>query len=340
MSHVITSIPLRTTMQILRGVELFEMLPEGELRQLATAGEIEDLGPGQMLFDAGDPADRLHVVIDGALEILRATPDHHDRVPVAYLAGGEAIGTVALLTGSRRESGCRAPERAQVWTLTRTAFEKFANRRSGYWRTIAKVFARRHETMARQERRPGLRKELAGRLKFFDMPTVVQTLVSTRQTGILGVVDDTGKVFAEVLLRHGSIERARARALEGENAFYEIFLAELDGQFYFRSVVDPDANAVSRVPIRPSAMTLLMQAVRLLDELPAARARLPDPGKAYLTQVSELNWDDAQTLGAARAIFDHLQTPRKLETLAGRVPCNSLTLYQIAARLHSTGQIG
>ncbi|MBZ0170927.1 MAG: DUF4388 domain-containing protein, partial [Phycisphaerales bacterium] len=244
-----------------------------------------------------------------------------------------------LLTGSRRESGGRAPERAQVWTLTRSEFEKFANKKPGYWRTIAKVFAQRHETMVRQERRPGLRKELAGRLKFFDMPTVVQTLVSTRQTGVLGVIDEGGRIFAEVLLRHGSIERARARSLEGEDAFYEIFLASLDGQFYFRSVVDPDPNAVSRLPIRPSSMTLLMQAVRLVDELPAARARIPEPAKAYVAQTPELEWSDDATLEIAKTIFDRMQTPRKIPALTGKVPCNSLTLYETVATLIETKQI-
>jgi CRP-like cAMP-binding protein len=323
----------------LRNLELFEMLPDDDLKKLISEGTLEGLGSGKLLFDAGDPGDRIHVILEGALEIIRATPDHPERVPVAYLSPGEIIGDMALLTGTLRRSGGRVPEKLAVWTLTRKAFENFAGEMPGYWRAIAKVFARRHETFITHVRQEKRRKELSGRLEFFDLPTVVQTLVSANQTGVLTVVDDHGDTFAEVVLVNGAVERARSGMLEGEDAFYEIFLAGIQGQFFFRTMANPNPDSISETAISRGTITLLMEALRLVDELPAVRNRLPDPDKAYVSQTDEVEWSEEDTAEAATLIFNHLRTPMKLERLTGKVPCSTFTLHEIAATLFQTDQI-
>jgi hypothetical protein len=323
----------------LRNLELFEMLAEADLDRLIAAGKLEGLGSGMLLFDAGDPGDRIHIVLEGALEIIRATPDNPERIPVAYISPGEIIGDMALLTGTPRQSGGRVPEKLAVWTLTRKAFEDFAASVPGYWRAIAKVYARRHETFITHmyQQPPG--KQLSGRLEFFDLPTVVQTLVSANQTGVLTLLDDDGGTFAEVLLVDGAVERARSGRLEGEEAFYEIFLAGIQGQFFFRTMTSPRADAISKVPVRHTTINLLMEALRLVDELPAVRNRLPDPGKAYVAQTDEVDWSEDETAEVAAMIFDQLRTPRKLDRLVGKVPCSTFTIHEIAATLFQTDQI-
>lgn len=332
----------RELLRALRKVELFGALSGEELKRFAEAGQIMGLGPGDTLFSRSDPADRIHLILDGVIEITRATKEQRDPVPVAYLTAGELIGDMALLTEAKRRSGARVPESAQVWTLTRTAFEVLASDVPGFGMAVARVFAHRLEDFIKHLRRQQARgKELSGHLRYFDMPTVVQTLVSSTQSGILTIVDGNGLTFAEVLLVDGKIERARCGVLHGHVAFYEIFVGPEDGQFHFRSVAAPDPDATSPTPVTLPAMSLLMEAMRLVDELPELRASLPDERTALEATVGpgDLQWDDEETLATAERLLFELRSPQPLEDLLGRLPCSTFELFRVAAGLHASEQI-
>jgi len=326
----------------LRAVELFRNLSKESLLKVAKEGKVMTLGPGDVLFSPGDPADRIHLIRDGVIEITRATPEDPTPTPVAYLTAGELIGDMALLTGSPRRSGARVPESASLWTLTSAGFEVLAAEIPEYGMAIAKVFARRLENFIKHMRRQqARRKELAGHLEYFDMPTVVQTLVSSSQTGILTVTDSAGKPFAEVLLLEGAVKRARCAHLDGEEAFYEMFLGPEGGQFHFRTVADPDPEASGKTEITLSAMNLLMQAMKLVDELPETFSRLPDaelPLKATV-KPRKLRWEDAETRGVAKRVLTALRSPTKIEDLTGKTPCSTYLVYKVVAELYETQQI-
>jgi hypothetical protein len=137
----------------------------------------------------------------------------------------------------------------------------------------------------------------------------------------------------------GCIERARTGLLEGEDAFHELFLANGDGRFFFRTVADPDPETVSQVPIHPTSINLLMEAVRRLDEVASLRDALPDADKAYVTQTHELDWNEERTRPLADKVFALLQTPRKLVPVARRIPASTHAVLQVAVELYETEQI-
>jgi CRP-like cAMP-binding protein len=321
-------------------VEVFENLSDDELARVADAGDVREVGAGEVLFRPGDSSDRMHVVLRGAVEIVRATPDQPEPGPVAYISPGEIIGDMALFTGAVRRSGARVPETALLWSISRQAFEQLVEAFPGYGLTLARIFARRLEAFI-TDMRAQRRKELTGHLRYFDMLTVVQTLVSSNQTGVLTILDGNGANFGNVLLRRGEIDRARCGRLHGEEAFYEIFLGPEDGEFHFRTVIPADGGAISAATIKPTAMSLLMEAMRLLDELPRLRQRLDGDRRTFQATVSHnrLAWEDARTEPVARALLAALKMPRPLCELAGEVTCSTFTLYQVAARLEDTEQI-
>jgi hypothetical protein len=231
------------------------------------------------------------------------------------------------------------PEWARVWTLTQDEFEDLAVDLPGYGMELARMFARRLQELISHMRRQARRKELAGKLKYFDMPTVVQTLITAGQTGLLTFMGDSGEIVAEVLLKGGTVDRARCGKLDGDEAFHEIFLHKDDGEFYFRNLMEPDPEAVSAVPIMTPAMHLMMEAMRRADELNEMRERYQGTSRIYSACTDELQWDDRQTVNAAAAILAALRVPQPLERLRGRVPCSSYALYLIASKLLETGQI-
>ncbi len=319
-------------LELLRGVDLFAMLSEADLECVIAAGQRRRLGPGDYLFQAGDPPDSIHVILAGVIEVVRSTPDNPQPTPVVYLSPGEVIGDMALFTGAARRSAGRVPEFADILTLTRPAFEQLTRSFPGYGLQLAVVFARRLEGFINHMRGQKRRKELSGKLKFFDLPTVLQTLVTSRRTGVLTITDDDDKTYAEVLLRDGTVARARCGLLEGEEAFYELFHTHDGGEFFFRTE-DTGEDRISKVEISRTAMNLLMEAMRLVDELPSLRRRLPDPNKPYQARTDNLQWKEEDTIAAAREVLAMLRKPHPIADLIGYVPCSTFTLYRVAAEL-------
>ena len=326
--------------EILQTVDLFESISEEYLLDIAAAGEVRVLERGQTLFKRGDESDRIYLVMDGAIEIVRSTSDQPEPVPVAYITPGELIGDMALFTGTPRGSDARIPEIAMVWELTREQFEEQAERIPGYGMQLTRMFAHRMQELITHMRRQSKRKELTGKLCHFDMPTVVQTLINAKQNGLLSFMDDEGKTFAEVMLASGAIDRVWCGPLHGAEAFTEIFLSRDEGEFTFRSVQDLDPEAISDVPITMPSHHLLMEAMRLADELEKLREELPDTKRNFEATTTSLKWDGKDDAAIAQAILRLLRSPRQLEGLHEQVPCSTYTLFRVASILIDTGQVG
>jgi CRP-like cAMP-binding protein len=198
---IVTEEPVPTAtaiVHLLQCVDLFAMLSDADLERVIAVGQLRRLNQGDYLFKGGDPPDSIHVILAGAIEVVRSTPDNPEPTPVAYISPGEAISDMALFTGAKRRSAGRVPEFADVLTLPKPAFKELAGSIPGYGLDIAGVFAKRLEGFINQMRGQKRQKELSGKLKFFDLPTVVQTLVSANQTGVLAIVGDKGRTVAEV----------------------------------------------------------------------------------------------------------------------------------------------
>ena len=106
---------------VLGRIPLFQGLPTTDLEQIAAVVGRRELHAGEFLFREGDPDDRLYVVHDGAVEILRERPlGDHERLAVKR--GGEAFGERSLLDEGPRSASVRAVEESRLLSLSRTDF--------------------------------------------------------------------------------------------------------------------------------------------------------------------------------------------------------------------------
>jgi CRP/FNR family cyclic AMP-dependent transcriptional regulator len=96
----------------LGGIALFAGLPESDLERLASAADRRRLADTEVLFEQGEPASTLYVVVDGGL-ILRATGNGRS-VIVQTLGPGEVVGWVAMREGATALSTGRAVGRTTV----------------------------------------------------------------------------------------------------------------------------------------------------------------------------------------------------------------------------------
>jgi CRP-like cAMP-binding protein len=322
---------------VLRGSDLFENQPTEVLKAVLAQGQFAEFGPGEVVFRQGEQGDRLYIVKSGVLEVLTTPTDGAEAQPVAYLGTGEVLGELALLTGSPRSATVRSPERAAVFSLAKPVFLDLMDTLPAFSRNLCLVLARRLEATTLKLPK-GSTKQLQGNLRFFDLATVIQTLIASQQTGSLLVSQDGGKQrIAELFFFKGNIARAKVRQLTGDDAVFQLFQAPLEGEFSFtgRSVQEDEVQTDITMP----AISLLMESVRLQDELPLLKEKLPDPVRVYRQKVPQLQWSDGETVDLAAAVWSRLKKGASMNDLLRDIPRCSYAIYKTMAGLLETRQM-
>lgn len=104
-------------------IPLFSTLPRSDLERMARVVREREVGPGEFLFREGDQDNRLYMVLEGALEILRERPlGDHQRLVVKR--AGQALGEKSLLYEAPRSVSVRALEASRLLTLSRPDFDQ------------------------------------------------------------------------------------------------------------------------------------------------------------------------------------------------------------------------
>jgi hypothetical protein len=165
---------------------------------------------------------------------------------------------------------------------------------------------------------------------------VIQTLISSHQTGALVVTQDKHKL-AEMFFYHGNIARARYRQLVGDDAVFQLFQSPVEGDFSFtgRDVREDEVQSEVSMP----AISLLMESVRMQDELPLLKQRLPDAERVFRQKAAHLAWDEPESIELAAAVWSRLKKGASLAELQRDVPRSTYSLYRTVATLLEDEQI-
>ncbi|MEO7371770.1 MAG: Crp/Fnr family transcriptional regulator [Ilumatobacteraceae bacterium] len=102
---------------LLAHTEFFADAPIEVLAAIAAAGREQHLIRGDVLFQEGDIADSLHLVLRGRLAIAIANPIDHRETVVALMEPGDLLGEMAMLDGGPRSAMARALEPSAVLTI-------------------------------------------------------------------------------------------------------------------------------------------------------------------------------------------------------------------------------
>ena len=202
-------------------------------------------------------------------------------------------------------------------------------------RNLCVVLARRLETTTLKVPRAS-GKQLQGNLRYFDLATVIQTLIGSHQTGALVVTQDKHKL-AEIFFYHGNIARARYRQLAGDDAVFQLFQSPVEGDFSFtgREVREEEVQSEISMP----AISLLMESVRMQDELPMLKERLPDAERVFRQKAAQLAWEEPESIELAASVWSRLKKGASLADLQRDVPRSTYSIYRTVATLLETGQI-
>lgn len=318
----------------LRDADLFREMPDSVIRTIVSQASTVDFGAGDLVVRKGDPGDRLFVVKSGVVEVANPA----DGPPLAYLGRGDCFGELALLTGSDRNADVRVPQQAELLVIDRSLFEDLMLNHPGFGSQLAIILA--HRLVGVLENLPGrkTKKELQGDLQYFDLATVVQTLISSAQTGVM-TLSTREDLLAKLYFQNGNIYRANFGERRGDEAVHHLFQTQLDGEFLFESrnvdtVVDgPDPG------ITIPAMALMMDSVRLQDELKVLMEELPSLTAVVERNADTLSWNDDEAQAHARQIWGCLHAPLSVGEIFERAHSCGYHTALIITRLLQTEQI-
>jgi CRP-like cAMP-binding protein len=104
-----------------RAVPCLADLTEAEAAASAAQLHPRALAAGEALFRQGDPGDSVYVLVSGEVDVrVKGEDGEHD---LATLGPGTLLGEFALLADERRTRSVVARTEAELWELTREAFE-------------------------------------------------------------------------------------------------------------------------------------------------------------------------------------------------------------------------
>src|SRR6185436_1531704 len=117
------------------------------------------------------------------------------------------------------------------------------------------------------------------------------------------------------------------------DAVFQLFQVPLEGDFSFtgRNILEEEVQSDITMP----AISLLMESVRLEDELQVLRERLSDPTRVFRQKATQMQWEDPETLETAVGVWARLKKGASINDLQREVPRCSYVIYKTIATMLS-----
>lgn len=294
-------------------------------------------GPGQIVFAQGDPADAMYIVKEGSVEVIQG--ESPGKI-LAYLTAGECFGEMALIHETPRTATIRVPESTTCIRVPKAALKELRSRFPEVTGAVADVINHRLAgTLPFQA--PGLQ----GNLAFFDLATVIQTVIASRQAGVLILFGRSGKAVAQLIMKDGCLSHATFKHLYGERAVLELMTRNdpLDFIFERQDVTKkPQDNALATKPPH----MLLIEGARRADELHRLMTILNWPNGILCTAEPVFDWaglgEDSVNMGPR--VWPLIGAGCTMEELTQKVPYDRYSILSLLAEMvkrgHAKKQLG
>ena len=202
------------------------------------------------------------------------------------------------MTEQPRRHGARACESVSVQSFRREDFPELLLRVPAFFRFLCTELAGRLAQAPASALASLHALQLSGRLANFDLITIYQTIVNSAQTGELSIRSDAGELISTFYFQGGQPRFAQFEHLIGEEAFWQLFLAEeLPGSFSFSSGAVDDQRVTDEPQITRAPSDMLIHALQWRDEFATLKCELPD--RAAVLERRKPHLDAEQICSAA-----------------------------------------
>ena len=125
----------------LKSAPVFAGLEGEELAALADIALEQEYAPGELLFEEGQLAHHLYVLVTGKVEVFRMVDDKE--YPLAIFGSRECFGEMAILDDEPRSASIRALEPVTVLKVDRESFRELIHERPQISFAIFKMLSQR-----------------------------------------------------------------------------------------------------------------------------------------------------------------------------------------------------
>ncbi len=207
-------------------------LKPAERRAIGELSYVRRAIAGETIYAAAAAAETFYIINRGVVELV--PEGEFEPAAPNYLVRGGVFGDREVLTNVPRKHLARAHEPASLQSFDARDFPELIERAPAFFHYLSEQLARRlvQASDAVAVQTPGL--HLSGSLSNFDLVTIYQTIVNSAQTGELAIRSDDDDRVCTFFFESGQPRCGRFQHLTGEEAFWQLFLAEtLHGTFVF-----------------------------------------------------------------------------------------------------------
>ena len=148
--------------EFLTSVPIFASLNREQLQSLPGKLQPRRYQRGEVIFHEDDPADRMHIIVEGRVKISIASEDGRER-DIALFQSGDCFGEMALLDGSNRSATATAVGAAETMVLFRQDFLDFLGENPELAADVSTLLVQRLRNV----------NQMLGDMVFLDVPTRV-----------------------------------------------------------------------------------------------------------------------------------------------------------------------
>jgi CRP-like cAMP-binding protein len=317
-------------------------LKRPELRAIGELSWVRHMGKGEVLYYPGDPGNALYIVNRGLLEVGPEKNGQSNHT--FYLSRGDVIGDIETFSESPRTRLVRAHEEASLQCFPSANFPQLVRVVPSFFRYLCEQMAGRllkaRELAVEQHNAM----ELSGRISTFDLTTIHQTVINSRQTGELSIKDESSETIGAFYFEAGRLSAGQFQHLTGDEAFWQLFLIEtLSGTFSFSATEQPLTNWIQSARITEVSSDPLIVALQYRDEFYALKSEM-DPGPAKLTpRAAALHWNGGapeHLASLAKQVWGVVsRKPGTINEVYRQCSACEFKVYQVVHELLRTEQI-
>jgi CRP-like cAMP-binding protein len=126
--------------------ELLRGVASEDRRRVLTIARRRRFQRGEVVFHQDDPADSLHLVVQGRFAMLRRTTLGEDAL-LAIRARGDAFGELALVSEERRSATAASFDEGETLSVYRTDFDELRAKHPSVDRVLVELLARQLQRM-------------------------------------------------------------------------------------------------------------------------------------------------------------------------------------------------
>lgn len=247
------------------GMPFLMRLPSSVIDDVLKLAEQRRHEPGTILLRAGQTCDSLHIVTRGQIELLAGLGGK----PLRVTGEGDPFGEFSFMMSEPSLHTVRARTLVLTASLSKSRISDLLRKHPSLEREFSTLMTRHKEVMTARATTI-VQSDFKGTFDTMPFANVVQILNVGRKTGVLGIRQD--ELSGGIYLENGEAMHAWTEDLAGEQAFYAMS-GWSKAKWAFNSMKRNESRTLQR-----GTITLLMEAMRRLEETPSPAAPSEDVG--------------------------------------------------------------